>query len=139
MLSGGCDAELRHQTRDVDVVSGSRDLAAIRFKDNDGAHRDRLSGRRLAHERTAIGAAFLTWVVLIFMTGSADRVYVLLGISYVGQIWAYRIAIWVLPIVVLFVTRRVCLSLQEIDEIDQDRERAEEEAAAAEGAAAGGP
>ena len=73
------------------------------------------------------------------MTGSADRVYVLLGISYVGQIWAYRIAIWVLPIVVLFVTRRVCLSLQEIDEIDQDRERAEEEAAAAEGAAAGGP
>jgi ubiquinol-cytochrome c reductase cytochrome b subunit len=82
--------------------------------------------------RTAIGAAFLTWVVLIFMTGSADRVYVLLGISYVGQIWAYRVAIWVLPIVVLFVTRRICLSLQEIEQIDQDRERAEEEAGAAE-------
>jgi ubiquinol-cytochrome c reductase cytochrome b subunit len=82
--------------------------------------------------RTAIGAAFLTWVVLIFMTGSADRVYVLLGISYVGQILAYRVAIWVLPIVVLFVTRRICLSLQEIEQIDQDRERAEEEAGAAE-------
>ena len=41
--------------------------------------------------RTAIGAAFLTWVILIFIVGSADRVYVLLGIPYVGQIWAYRV------------------------------------------------
>ena len=85
--------------------------------------------------RTAIGAAFLTWVILIFMTGSADRVYVLLGISYVGQIWAYRFAIWVLPVVVLIITWRVCLSLQEIEKIDSDRERAEEESLRAEAAA----
>ncbi len=85
--------------------------------------------------RTAIGTAFLTWVILIFMTGSADRVYVLLGISYVGQIWAYRIAIWVLPVVVLLVTWRICLSLQEIEEIDADREQAEKEALRAEAAA----
>jgi ubiquinol-cytochrome c reductase cytochrome b subunit len=82
--------------------------------------------------RTAIGAAFLTWVILIFIVGSADRVYVALGISYVAQIWAYRIAIWVLPVIVLLVTWRICLSLKEIEGIDQDRERAEEEAAAAE-------
>jgi quinol---cytochrome-c reductase cytochrome b subunit len=89
--------------------------------------------------RTAIGAAFLTWVILIFMTGSADRVYVLLGISYVGQIWAYRVAIWVLPVIVLFVTRRVCLSLQEIEQVDADRDRAEEEAAEALRAEAAAP
>src|SRR5204862_441616 len=71
--------------------------------------------------RTAIGVAFLTWVVLIFMTGSADQAYVTFGISYVGQIWAYRIAIWVLPLIVLFVTRRICLSLAELEPIDQDR------------------
>jgi len=81
--------------------------------------------------RTAIGAAFLSWVILIFMTGSADRVYVLLGISYVGQIWFYRVAIWVLPVIVLLVTWRICLSLHEIEQIDADRERAEEEAEAA--------
>jgi quinol---cytochrome-c reductase cytochrome b subunit len=81
--------------------------------------------------RTAIGAAFLTWVILVFMTGSADRVYVLLGISYVGQIWAYRIAVFVLPVIVLLITWRICLGLRRIEEVEDERERAEEEAAAA--------
>jgi hypothetical protein len=31
-------------------------------------------------------------------------------------------------VIVLLVTWRICLSLQEIEEIDEDRERAEEEA-----------
>ena len=82
--------------------------------------------------RTAIGAGFFTWVVLVFLTGSADRVYVLLGISYVGQIWFYRVAIFVIPVIVLLITWRVCLSLKDFEDIDQDRHRAEEEAAAAE-------
>jgi quinol---cytochrome-c reductase cytochrome b subunit len=82
--------------------------------------------------RTAIGAAFFTWVVLVFLTGSADRVYVLLGLSYVGQIWFYRVAIWVIPLIVLLVTWRICLSLKEIELLDHERERAEEEAARAE-------
>jgi ubiquinol-cytochrome c reductase cytochrome b subunit len=102
----------------------------------------RVTGDRAVHNllvrprdrpwRTAIGAAFLSWVVLVFAAGSADRVYVLLGISYVGQIWFYRVAILVIPVVVLLLTWRICLGLREIDEIDQDRERAEEEAARAE-------
>jgi ubiquinol-cytochrome c reductase cytochrome b subunit len=86
--------------------------------------------------RTAIGAAFLSWVVLVFVAGSADRLYVLLGISYVGQIWFYRVAIFLLPVIVLLLTWRICLSLREIEEIDQDRERAEDEAARADGEAA---
>jgi ubiquinol-cytochrome c reductase cytochrome b subunit len=78
--------------------------------------------------RTAIGAAFLTWVVLIFMAGSADRVDVLLGISYVGQIWVYRVAVFLLPLIVLFLTRRVCLELRQIERIEAEQQQAEDEA-----------
>ncbi len=86
---------------------------------------------RDAPVRTAIGAGFLTWVVLIFMVGSADRVYVLLGISYVGQIWAYRVLVVVLPFVVGLIAWRVCLGLQGMERVERDRERAEREAEAA--------
>ena len=37
---------------------------------------------RDAPGRTAFGAAFLTWVFLIFIAGSADRSYVFFGLSY---------------------------------------------------------
>jgi len=78
--------------------------------------------------RTAIGAGFLTWVFLIFFAGAADRVYLFLGIGYVGQITAYRIAVLVLPIVVLVTTRKVCLALQRAEAIEATREEAEHEA-----------
>jgi len=58
--------------------------------------------------RTAIGVALLTWVFLIFVSGSADRVDVLFGIDYATQIWVYRVTIWVGPLIALFVTKRVC-------------------------------
>ena len=58
--------------------------------------------------RTAVGVALVTWVFLIFISGSADRVDVLFGIDYATQIWVYRVAIWVVPLVALFVTKRVC-------------------------------
>jgi ubiquinol-cytochrome c reductase cytochrome b subunit len=78
--------------------------------------------------RTAIGAAFLSWVFLIFFAGAADRVYVFLGISYVGQIWVYRALVFVLPVVVLVVTRKVCLALRRAEEVRAIQRRAEEEA-----------
>ena len=58
--------------------------------------------------RTAIGVAIVTWVFLIFVSGSADRVDVLFGLDYATQIWVYRVAVWVVPLVALFVTKRVC-------------------------------
>jgi ubiquinol-cytochrome c reductase cytochrome b subunit len=58
--------------------------------------------------RTAVGVAIVTWVFLIFVSGSADRVDVLFGIDYATQIWVYRVAIWVVPLAALFVTKRVC-------------------------------
>ena len=78
--------------------------------------------------RTAVGAGFLTWVFLIFFAGAADRIYVFLGISYVSQIWAFRVLVVVLPIVVLVVTRKVCLALQRAERIEAEQEAAEQEA-----------
>ncbi len=65
--------------------------------------------------RTAIGAAFFSWVVIIFAVGSTDRLFYRLGISYVGQIHFWRIGVWVLPVIVFFATRSACRSLQRSD------------------------
>jgi ubiquinol-cytochrome c reductase cytochrome b subunit len=63
--------------------------------------------------RTAIGLAMLVWVFLIFMAGSADRVYVFFGLSYQLQIWLYRVLIWVIPLITLVVAKRVCEELRD--------------------------
>ena len=62
--------------------------------------------------RTAIGAAFLSWVVIVFAVGSTDRLFYRLHISYTAQIHFWRVGIWVLPIIVFLLTRSVCRSLQ---------------------------
>jgi ubiquinol-cytochrome c reductase cytochrome b subunit len=61
--------------------------------------------------RTALGAALLTWIFLVFVSGSADRVTVWLGIDYETQIWAYRVLVWVAPVAVFFAVRRACREL----------------------------
>ena len=58
--------------------------------------------------RTACGVAFFTWIFLVFVAGSADRIFVSFGISYQAQLWAFRVLIWVLPAVALVVTKAVC-------------------------------
>jgi ubiquinol-cytochrome c reductase cytochrome b subunit len=50
--------------------------------------------------RTGVGAGFFTWVALVFFAGSADRVFVQVGIPYTWQIWVFRVAFFVLPLVV---------------------------------------
>ena len=62
--------------------------------------------------RTAVGAAFLSWVVIIFAVGSTDRLFYSLHISYPAQIHFWRVGVWVLPIVVFLATRAACRSLQ---------------------------
>ena len=94
----------------------------------------RLTGDRRVHNvadrprdaprRTAFGVAFLTWVGLVFFAGSADRLYVFLGVSYQSMIWIYRVVTIVLPFVLYALVRSVCRGLQEGDRIDADRERA---------------
>jgi ubiquinol-cytochrome c reductase cytochrome b subunit len=81
--------------------------------------------------RTALGLALFTWVALVFFAGSADRVSVLFGLSYSAQIWAYRILLVVLPLVVMLVARRVCLELQQGEVVERERRYAEAQARAA--------
>ncbi|MHB8657990.1 MAG: cytochrome bc1 complex cytochrome b subunit [Solirubrobacteraceae bacterium] len=82
-----------------------------------GDHRrhDLLDRPRDRPTRTAIGAGFLSWVVIMFAVGSTDRLFYRLHISYSAQIHFWRIGVWALPIVVFFSTRGVCRSLQRSD------------------------
>jgi ubiquinol-cytochrome c reductase cytochrome b subunit len=94
----------------------------------DHAPHNILDRPRDAPGRTAFGAAFLTWVAMIFVSGSADRATVFFGLSYSGQIWVYRFAIWVLPVLVFFLVRKVCRDLQAAEVVEAVSEAAEEEA-----------
>jgi ubiquinol-cytochrome c reductase cytochrome b subunit len=75
--------------------------------------------------RTAFGAAFLSWVVIIFFAGSADRTTVYFGLSYTTEIWVYRFVAILLPFAVFFITRRVCHELQAGRRRHAEREAAE--------------
>jgi ubiquinol-cytochrome c reductase cytochrome b subunit len=63
--------------------------------------------------RTAIGAAFLSWVVIVFAVGWTDRIFYRMGVSYTEQIHVWRVGIWIIPILVFFLTRSACRSLQQ--------------------------
>ena len=94
----------------------------------------RLTGDRAMHNlldrprdapgRTAFGLGFLTWVVVIFLSGSADRAYVFLGLSYEAQIWVYRALVIVAPVAVYLIALRVCRELQAGDRLERERARA---------------
>ncbi|HEY5431206.1 MAG TPA: cytochrome b N-terminal domain-containing protein [Solirubrobacteraceae bacterium] len=78
-----------------------------------------------APNRTAFGVAFLTWVFLIFVFGAADRIFVLFGLSYNVQLFAFRVGIWVVPAILFFTTRRWCRALQAARATEETREQAE--------------
>jgi ubiquinol-cytochrome c reductase cytochrome b subunit len=84
---------------------------------NDYGFHNLLDRPRDAPWRTAFGVALLTWVFVIFLAGSMDRVYVTFGISYEAQVWAYRVLVWVLPLVALVVAHRVCVELQRGEQV----------------------
>jgi ubiquinol-cytochrome c reductase cytochrome b subunit len=98
----------------------------------------RLTGDRSRHNlldrprdapgRTAFGAAFLLWVVLIFVAGSADRATVFFGLDYETQIRVYRVLVWVIPVLVFLIVRRFCRALQRAEEVERIQEAAEAEA-----------
>jgi ubiquinol-cytochrome c reductase cytochrome b subunit len=63
--------------------------------------------------RTAIGVAFFTWIALIFIAGSADRILVSIGFSYVGQVWFFRFAAFFGPIVAGLIAYKVASELRD--------------------------
>jgi ubiquinol-cytochrome c reductase cytochrome b subunit len=95
----------------------------------------RLTGDRASHNvldrprdaplRTALGTAFLLWVFLVFFAGSADRLFVFLGLSYEAQIWFWRFGVWVLPVLIGVATYRSCRALRQFERVEAIREQAE--------------
>jgi ubiquinol-cytochrome c reductase cytochrome b subunit len=91
----------------------------------------RLTGDRRSHNlldrprdaplRTAFGLGFLTWVVLVFFAGSSDRLFVFLGLSYTAQIWFWRFAVWIIPVLVGLVALRTCRALQRVEAVEAIR------------------
>jgi ubiquinol-cytochrome c reductase cytochrome b subunit len=65
--------------------------------------------------RTAFGVGFASWVALVFLAGSSDRISVELGISYTVQVRIYQVAIFVVPVLVFWLTKKVCEELARSD------------------------
>jgi ubiquinol-cytochrome c reductase cytochrome b subunit len=80
--------------------------------------------------RTAIGIGVLSWVFIVFVAGSSDRADVAFGLSYTAQIWFYRVAALVLPIVFGVLAYRVCGELVAGEQVEAERKEAEAEAKA---------
>jgi quinol---cytochrome-c reductase cytochrome b subunit len=78
--------------------------------------------------RTAVGTGVASWVVLVFIAGSPDRVDVLLDLPYTGQIDVYRVLVFVLPLVLAAVAYRICEELQAGERVERDQHEAEAEA-----------
>ncbi|MDX6470058.1 MAG: ubiquinol-cytochrome c reductase cytochrome b subunit, partial [Gaiellaceae bacterium] len=94
----------------------------------DHAFHNLLDRPRDAPWRTAIGAAMVTWVLLVFIAGSSDRANILFGLSYTEQIWFYRVLVFVGPALAALIAYRVCKELKAGELVEADRHRAEEEA-----------
>jgi ubiquinol-cytochrome c reductase cytochrome b subunit len=91
----------------------------------DHAYHNLLERPRDAPERTAIGFAVMTVVFLVFTAGSADRADVLFDLPYAPQIWAYRVLVFVGPVLAALVAYRVCVELQRGESVERERKRAE--------------
>jgi ubiquinol-cytochrome c reductase cytochrome b subunit len=78
--------------------------------------------------RTAAATAMLVWVFVIFLAGSADRVYILFGWSYEVQIEVYRVLAFALPAAAFVLARRVCVELLRNEDVVRRRHEAETEA-----------
>jgi ubiquinol-cytochrome c reductase cytochrome b subunit len=99
-------------------------LLERRFTGDYGYH-NVLDRPRDAPGRTAIGAAVFTWISLVFLAGASDRVQVLFDLSYLGQIWVYRVLVWVGPVIAGLIAYRVCIELQRGEQVERERKRAE--------------
>jgi hypothetical protein len=57
-------------------------------------------------------------------------VTVYFGLSYVGQIWFYRVFVWVAPVTAFFVAKRICEELVAGERAEKVRKAAEARAKA---------
>jgi ubiquinol-cytochrome c reductase cytochrome b subunit len=83
-----------------------------RIMGGDADRHDLLDRPRDNPRRTAFGAAFLTWVFLVFFAGSADRLFLELSVSYEVQVWIFRFAVLLVPVIAYAVVHRACTELR---------------------------
>ncbi|MGH8775691.1 MAG: cytochrome bc1 complex cytochrome b subunit [Jiangellaceae bacterium] len=65
--------------------------------------------------RTGIGVAFITFYVLLWIAGGNDFFATILNIPVNWITWFVRAGVIILPVVMFFVTKRMCLGLQHRD------------------------
>jgi ubiquinol-cytochrome c reductase cytochrome b subunit len=82
-----------------------------RFISHEHRRHDLLDRPRDNPLRTALAAAVLCAVAVVFGAGSVDRLFFQFGFGYEGAIWFFRGAFLILPIVVFVLTKRVCREL----------------------------
>jgi ubiquinol-cytochrome c reductase cytochrome b subunit len=82
-----------------------------RFFTRDHAAHHLLERPRDNPSRSALAAAVLAAIFVVFAAGSADRLFVIFNYSYQGAIDFFRIAFLVAPVLTYVVTKRVCIEL----------------------------
>ena len=65
----------------------------------------------------------VTWVLIVFVAGSSDRANTLFGIPYTGQIWFYRVLVFVGPPLAGAIAYRACRELTAGELVEDDRHR----------------
>ncbi|MBQ0985094.1 cytochrome b N-terminal domain-containing protein [Streptomyces sp. F63] len=70
---------------------------------------------RNAPTRTAIGAAWISWYLVMLLGGGNDIFAIHFDMSINAVTWFVRIAFFVVPVIVFIVTKRICLGLQRRD------------------------
>jgi len=95
-----------------------------RWATGDRSAHNVLDRPRDAPVRTAFGCGLLTFVLVPFLAGSADRVDVFLGLDYRWQLGVYRVAVVVAPVLVALVAHRLLVGLQRAEAIEAARRRA---------------
>jgi ubiquinol-cytochrome c reductase cytochrome b subunit len=98
-----------------------------RWTGDDGWH-NVLERPRDNPRRTAVGMGMITWVVLVFVAGSSDRVNLTFNVPYTDQIWFYRVFVFIGPLLAGAIAWWVCHALQEGERVERDRHKAKAEA-----------
>lgn len=62
--------------------------------------------------RTALGVSWISVYLILALAATNDIIAIGLHLSINDLTWAFRIGIFVVPVLVFFITKRICLSLQ---------------------------
>jgi quinol---cytochrome-c reductase cytochrome b subunit len=79
----------------------------------DRGRSDQLDRPRDNPRRAAVGAGLFTFVFIVFLFGSADRLFLASGVPYNTQLWLFRVAAIVLPAVVYALVKRGARELRD--------------------------